>query len=124
MGTKDSGPKASRQGREPPVVDQPQDAELSVRASALDTAPLLAERVQAQREQLFKAISIVECCKNATATKLAVDDLEYMVPAFDTVDDLLNSVAGELEVVADACRKLSRTVAGKAAGFDPDQHQD
>lgn len=126
MGTKGSGAKASRQGRDLPVAGQPKDAELSARASALDTAPLLAERVQAQREQLFKAISIVECCKNATATKLTVDDLEYMVPAFDTVCGLLNSAAGELEVVADEYRELSRTAAGKSAKepFDPDQHQD
>lgn len=126
MGRKGSGAKGSRQGRELPVAGQPEDAESLLRASALDSAPSLAERLQAQREQLFKAISIVECCKNATATQLAVDDLEYMVPAFDTVYGLLNSAAGELEVVADACRALGRTVAGKSAGepFDPEQDQD
>jgi len=36
----------------------------------LDDAPSLIERVEAQREQLFKAMSILECCKNASATLL------------------------------------------------------
>jgi hypothetical protein len=69
--------------------------------SALDSAPSVAERIQAQRDQLFKAISIVQCCRNATATKLVADDLEYMIPAFETVCDLLDSAAGELETIMD-----------------------
>lgn len=73
--------------------------------------------------------SVRECtaaARHATATQFAVDDLEYMVPAFDTIYGLLNSAAGELEAVADACKELGRTVAGKSARepFDPDQHQD
>ena len=33
----------------------------------------------------------------ASATLYAVDDSEYMVPAFDTICDLLDTSAGELE---------------------------
>lgn len=76
------------------------------RPLALDSAPSLAERVQAQREQLYKAMSIVECCKYASATLYAVDDSEYMVPAFDTICDLLDTAAGELERIASDCEDL------------------
>jgi hypothetical protein len=69
--------------------------------SALDSPPSVAERLQTQRDQLFKAISIVQCCRNATATKLVADDLEYMIPAFETVCDLLDSAAAELDTIMD-----------------------
>lgn len=109
MATKRSRAKASRQVHEPPVTAEPEDDESSLsHSSALDDDPSLAERVQAQREQIFKAISIVECCKNASATQLAVDDLEYMIPAFDAVRDLLNTAAGELERIASAVPKTRR----------------
>lgn len=80
-----------------------QSRELESRSSTLDSVPSLAERLQAQREQLFKAMSIVECCKYASATLYEVDDSEYMVPAFDTICDLLDTSAGELERIASEC---------------------
>lgn len=80
-----------------------QSREPGSRSSALNSVPTLAERVQAQREQLFKAMAIVECCKYASATLYEVDDSEYMVPAFDTVCDLLDTSAGELERIASEC---------------------
>jgi hypothetical protein len=83
---------------------QPHESE--PRPGALDSAPSIAERVQAQRERLFKAMSIVECCKYASATLYAVDDSEYMVPAFDTICDLLDTSAGELELIATECADL------------------
>jgi hypothetical protein len=83
---------------------QPHESE--PRPSPLDSAPSLAERVQAQREQLFKAMSIVECCKYASATLLNVDDSEYMIPAFETICDLLDTSAGELERIASECEDL------------------
>lgn len=74
----------------------------------------LAERMQALREQLFKVISIVECCKFATATLLEVDDSEYMVPAFEAVRDLLNASAEELEEIA-FCVRARHGEAGRAS---------
>jgi hypothetical protein len=71
--------------------------------SALESASSVAERIQAQREQLFRAISVVRCCRNAAATKLVEDDVEYMIPAFETVCDLLDSAADELASIAVAC---------------------
>lgn len=73
------------------------------RASPLGSTASLAERVQALRGQLFKAISIVECCKFATATLLVVDDAEYMVPAFEAICDLIDTSAEELEKIASEC---------------------
>lgn len=94
--------RASRApGAAKPQPGQPHRPE--PRLSALDSAPSLAERVQAQREQLFKAMSIVECCRYASATLYDVDDSEYMVPAFDTIRDLLDTSAGELERIASEC---------------------
>jgi hypothetical protein len=73
------------------------------RAPPLGSTAPLAERVQALRGQLFKAISIVECCKFATATLLVVDDAEYMVPAFEAICDLIDTSAEELEKIASEC---------------------
>lgn len=120
MATKASAAKASKRSardstkqrpasQEPQAATEPQPEqphESEARPSALGNAPSLAERVQAQREQLYKAMSIVECCKYASATLYAVDDSEYMVPAFDTVCDLLDTAAGELERIASECEDL------------------
>ena len=74
--------------------------------TALDAAPSLTERVEAERERIFKAVSIILCCWYAMVTKWEVDDHEYMIPAFETVCDLLNDAAEELEGIASACEKL------------------
>jgi hypothetical protein len=76
-------------------------------ALSLDCAPSLVERVEAQRGQIMKALSIIECCKYASATLLDVDDPEYMVPAFDAVHDLLNTSAEELERIASSVQRLT-----------------
>jgi hypothetical protein len=81
------------------------------RLTPLDAAPSLAERVRVEREQVFKALSIVECCRFATATLLEVGDTECMVPAFEAVCDLLNAAAEDLEGIASECEK-----AGFAGG--------
>lgn len=78
------------------------------RVLSLGSPVSLAERVQALREQLFKAISIVECCKFATATLLEVEDSEYMVPAFEAICDLLDTSAEELEEIAFSVRARHR----------------
>ena len=74
--------------------------------SAIDSVPSLAERVQAEREQIFKALAIVECCKYASATLYEVSDSEYMVPVFEVVRILLDSSADELGRIADECKRL------------------
>ncbi|HVZ36279.1 MAG TPA: hypothetical protein VG963_27815 [Polyangiaceae bacterium] len=74
--------------------------------TAFDAGQSLAECLQKEREQIFKAISIVECCWYATVTKWAVDDQEYMIPAFETVCDLLNDAGEGLEAIASACEKF------------------
>jgi hypothetical protein len=68
----------------------------------------IAERLQSERKQIFKAISIVECCKNATATLLEVNDSEYMIPAFEAVCDLLDTSAMELGRIVDECTGRGR----------------
>lgn len=106
-GIKRTSLSRASQAAAPGEKDRPERRRTESRASPLDVAPSLAERVEAQREQLFKALSIVECCKFATATLLAVDDSEYMVPAFEAVCDLLNASAEELEGIAAECEKIA-----------------
>jgi len=72
-------------------------------ASAPEGVSSLADRIQAQREQIFKAIAIVECCRYANATLLEVSGSEYIVPAFEAVCDLLDTSASELELIAEDC---------------------
>lgn len=66
-----------------------------------------AERVQAEREQLFKVIGIVELCRLATATTLDITDPEYLIPAFETICDQLNASAERLEWLTADLQKLS-----------------
>ena len=101
--------KRTRRSREPTAATSEPEQQLDKsepRPAALDSTPSLAKRVNAQREQLFKAMSIVECCKYASATLYNVDDSEYMVPAFDVVCDLLDASVGELELIASECEDL------------------
>lgn len=72
-------------------------------AGELDSPPSLAERVHAERERIFKALSLVLCCKYATVTKWQVDDSEYMIPAFEAICDLIDTSAEELEKIASEC---------------------
>lgn len=74
--------------------------------TALDAASSLAEQVKAERERIFKAVSIVQCCWYAIVTKWDVDDPEYMIPAFEAVCDLLDASAAELDRIAFACGDL------------------
>ena len=104
---------ATKQARAPKqscalAADTPESHRPKPKTSALDGAPSLAERLQAERKQIFKAISIVECCKNATATLLEVNDSEYMIPAFEAVCDLLDTSAMELGRIVDECAGRGR----------------
>ncbi|MGC3980139.1 MAG: hypothetical protein QM808_02650 [Steroidobacteraceae bacterium] len=87
-----------------PVSNRPHSTERA-QAESLN-GPSLAERVQAERQQLFKVIGIVELCRLATATSLEITDPEYMVPAFETICDQLNTAAERLEWLAMDLQKL------------------
>jgi hypothetical protein len=78
-----------------------------LQASAPQRIRSLAERVQIERERMFKALSLVLCCKYATVTKWQVDDQEYMIPAFQAICDLLDDAAEELELIAKDCEVAS-----------------
>jgi hypothetical protein len=97
--------KLQRVPREPNRARRRDDG--GARLLKLDSIPTLADRVQAEREQLFKALAIIECCKYATATSLEVSDSEYIVPVFDALCDLLNATAGELGRIAEDCEGAS-----------------
>jgi hypothetical protein len=119
MTTRRSGPKAPRRPNVPAVTDVSGGQgppEQQCHPAPLDRAPSLIERIETQREQLFKALSIVQCCKNASATLYDVDDCEYMVPAFDVLYDLLDTSAGEL---AQIMRELDRAMASEP-GHSPE----
>lgn len=105
--SKKSQPRSSKLTRESQLSHD-------ARCLSLGSPASLEERVQALREQLFKVISIVECCKFATATLLEVDDSEYMVPAFEAICDLLDASAEELEEIAFSVR-ARHSQAGRAS---------
>jgi hypothetical protein len=97
--------KDSEASSKPDAEQEPNRRQQS--ASPLASAPSLVERVEAQRVRIMKALSIIECCKYASATLLHVEDSEYMVPAFETVNDLLNTSAEELEHIASSVQRLT-----------------
>lgn len=104
--------KRTRQSREsqaanPKSEQRPKPHRAELRASPLNATPSLGERVEAERARLFKALSIVECCRFATATLFEVNDSEYMVPAFEAICDLLSTSAEELEGIASECEKIA-----------------
>lgn len=100
VGTSPGSPEAERTHEQPGEESE---------VSPLDAVPSLAERVQAERERLFKAHSIVECCRLSTATKLEVGDPEYMTPALEVIGDLLNETASALELIGDDVEVPSTT---------------
>lgn|GEM_PF-2385110 len=62
----------------------------------------IGERVQAQREELFKAMGIVDCCVYASDSKLTcARGRPDIAAALDAAYELLNSVAGTLGVLVD-----------------------
>lgn len=104
---------ATKQAHAPTQSRAPATATPELRRPVLkfpvqNSSASIAERLQAERKQIFKAISIVECCKNATATLLEVNDSEYMIPAFDSVCDLLDTSATELGRIVDECAGRGR----------------
>lgn len=103
--TKRARPSKASRAAAPASKRRAETTEDNPRVTPRDAAPSLAERVQVEREQIFKALSIVECCRFATTTLLEVGDTECMIPAFEAVCDLLNDSAEKLERIASACEK-------------------
>ena len=108
------GTSSTKQARAPKqpralAANTPESQERKPKPSVLDGMPSLAERLQTERAQIFKAISIIDCCKNATATLLEVNDSEYMIPAFEAVCDLLDTSAMELGRMVDECAGRARS---------------
>jgi hypothetical protein len=58
------------------------------------------ERLGGPRGRLFKAMSIIACCRLSCASLLDSDgDLEVMTDALQAAYDLIDETAGELEVI-------------------------
>jgi hypothetical protein len=56
-----------------------------------------------QRDRLFKAMSVVACCRLACASLLDQGgNLEVMTDALQAAYDLIDATAGELEVIGGA----------------------
>jgi hypothetical protein len=84
--SKQTGKSATKQAYAPtqspaPAAAAPESRQPALKLPVQDSSASIAERLQAERKQIFKPISIVECCKNATATLLEVNDSEYMILA-------------------------------------------
>jgi len=115
--SKQTGKSATKQAYAPtqspaPAAAAPESRQPALKLPVQDSSASIAERLQAERKQIFKAISIVECCKNATATLLEGNDSEYMIPAFEAVCDLLDASAMELGHVRSSPAGSRRVVRG------------
>lgn len=62
-------------------------------------APPLAERLQAKRKQLFKAMSVIACCRLACKSMLEDYDPEDMEDALQVAHELIDQAADELGVM-------------------------
>ena len=67
---------------------------------ATDT-PSLTKRVDLARRNVFKAMSIVACCRLACASLIANTDPEVGVEALQAAYDILGDAADELEAIHD-----------------------
>jgi hypothetical protein len=60
----------------------------------------LAQHVNVERDRLFKAMSIIACCRLACASLLdQAGNLEFMADALQAAYDLVDATAGVLEVM-------------------------
>jgi hypothetical protein len=60
----------------------------------------LAQHVNVERDRLFKAMSIIACCRLACASLLDQGgNLELMADALQAAYDLVDATAGGLEVI-------------------------
>ena len=79
--------------------------------------PSLAERMQEERERLFKAMSIIACCRLACASLLRHGgDLELTTDALQAAYDFIDATAGELERAAGEFGEAPETSEPSAGG--------
>lgn len=72
----------------------------------------LARHVNVERERLFKAMSIIACCRLACASLLDQGgNLELMADALQAAYDLVDATAGGLEVIGAGA--FTRRIADK-----------
>jgi hypothetical protein len=72
----------------------------------------LAQHVNVERDRLFKAMSIIACCRLACASLLDQGgNLELMVDALQAAYDLVDATAGGLEVIV--AGGVTRRIGGK-----------
>lgn len=68
------------------------------------TPQSIAERIETQRKQIFKAMSIIEACRMGSDSMLAplcgADEADFS-DALAAAHDLLDDVATELETIGD-----------------------
>jgi len=73
-----------------------------------DTSIPLAERLQIERKQIFKAMGIVSCCRYAGDSMLvAHDDMPEpnLIDALQAAHDVLDDVADELQLLIEEREK-------------------
>lgn len=73
-----------------------------------DTAISVAERLQIERKQIFKAMGIVSCCRLGSDSMLTshdIPDASSLIDALQAAYDLLDDVAGELQVLIEEHEK-------------------
>jgi len=76
-----------------------------------ERAPPLLERIEAERNQLFKVISIVEMVGAACGSVVMKRCPDGATGALEAACDILNRVAGELEVIGSEVGREARTGA-------------
>jgi hypothetical protein len=76
-------------------------------------ATALAQHVNVERDRLFKAMSIIACCRLACASLLDQGgNLELMADALQAAYDLVDATAGGLEVIGNGAVRRRR-IGGK-----------
>ena len=78
-----------------------------MRTPADDNAQSLAERIQAEREKLFGAAGIVDCCIYASDSMLARKrGRPNLLSALEAAHEVINCTASMLEEFCDELRRV------------------
>ena len=78
------------------------------REAITDTSIPLAERLQIERKQIFKAMGIVSCCRYASDSMLVAHDdtpEPNLIDALQAAYDVLDDVADELQLLIEEREK-------------------
>jgi hypothetical protein len=78
------------------------------REAIADTSIPLAERLQIERKQIFKAMGIVSCCRYASDSMLVAHDdtpEPTLIDALQAAYDVLDDVADELQLLIEEREK-------------------